>query len=63
MFRATAGFENLTFSDCDEDVEEEAVTPVSVWTEATGGKSLMFLTPSPTGLTGGQGVGIYQKFV
>ena len=55
MFRTTIGFEHLSFSDVEDD-EDEAVTPSSLRSEATGGKSLLFSTPSSTvsGLTGGR---------
>ena len=54
MFCTTIGFEHLSFSDVEDD-EDEAVTPSSLRSEATGGKSLLFSTPSSTvsGLTGG----------
>ena len=63
MFKSTIGFKHLSFSEL-EDAEEEAVTPPSPRSEATGGK-LLFTTPSSTasGLTGGQGAGIYQMCV
>ena len=62
MFRTTIGFEHLSFSDYEED-EDEAVMPSSLWSEATGSKSLLFSTPSSTvsGLMGGRARGFIES--
>jgi hypothetical protein len=62
MFRTTIGFENLSFSDYEE-AEDEAVTPPSPRSRATGdGKSRLFTTPPSAGfgLRGGRARGFIQ---
>jgi hypothetical protein len=57
----TIGFENISFSDYEE-VEDKAVMPPFLRSQATGGKSLLFTTPpsAGSGLMGGRAWGFIQ---